>query len=419
MRLQTLYVVGLVLGGQRVRIRAQSPDFICGEDAINAGFTIPIETTTSTNFTTIHPRFTTKNGGTHKMLVPELIHWHIYAIPDEENGGSVPSYSVLPVGWITPKVSDGILQFEVTDPKGLTGNANGDATKEGYSKGDTIEAAVNLYIPISQIQNVVLSGGNNKVEVIIDATLFPSLASAPPSLDIEVSGYGNHLYVQAPDSSVDLKVSGIESRVHLVAGGTIPSSVSISGITNKVEFLIAEKNNTSTTPLHDIDLSGVDCYLLLEANYLQASISGVASRMRVVEKENSTETSDGCFNVVTKGVDVNCEMITTEQVTVPTLSCVATTTVVKLSNSSHNSNSYWSTGQIIGVVIGVLGAALLGILSCMYFCGCFGCGRRRQAAPPLEHLEFSGTGPEQTDPYAAGPPPTISPAMEPTPAKIY
>ena len=436
MWIQTFYVAGLVIGGQLVRIRAQSSDFICGVDAISSGVTLPIGTTAITNFTIIHPRYTTKNGNPLKMLVPEMIHWHIYAIPDEENGGSTPSYSVLPAGWITPKVSDGILEFEVTDPKGLAATATANGTDEGYSKGDTMEAAVNLYIPISQIQNVIVSGGNNKVEVIIDSTLFSSaasLSSAPPSLNIEVSGYGHHLYVQAPDTSVDLKVTGIESRIHLKAGGTIPSSVSISGVANKVEFLIAEKNNTSTTPLHDVDLSGVDCYLLLEANYLQASISGVASTMRVVRDENSTDTEnggDGCFNVVTTGVDVNCEIITTEHVTVPALSCAATTTVVKASSSSSNNND-WSRGQTIGVVVGVLGAIVLGMLTCMYFCGCFGCGRGRQAAsaemqpPPLQHLEFSGTGPEPADPYATVPLPATATAIQPTseesvtPAKIY
>jgi len=386
-------------------------NFTCG-DSTSEGGSVPME---ATNFTIIHTRYvsTSTNDDIQKMLVPEIIHWHIYALPQDD---AIPSYSVLPEGWMTPQVKNGVLQFETT-AKGLT-----DYTAKTFKEGDKLQAAVNIYVPISQLEQVDITGVNHKVEIDFDMIKrFPNanktILSSNSTLKINLSGESNQLSVMAPYTSVNLEVSGVESRAYLHVGGEKPSSISIVGVDNQVEFYVDPE--TSNTVIADIDIVGIDTSLLLDGKYLQAELSGVESTMRVIRREdNSTNTTteyDGCFNVVSKGIESTCELVLfpENQVKIPNLTCSANTTVIKAPRFNFLEDSGWTTLQYAGLGIGIF--LVVCICCCAFFCcvmgwacGCCGKGSSSDKQTTFYHENQYPPGP---DPTGSTYPPPIPPPV--------
>lgn len=303
-----------------------NPDDVTLQTLDNAGFFTNIET------------FYKVKGSLHDgILMPKTINYHIYAIPDDQD----PAFSCYPEGLVEPRISGSTLDFP----------ADRELLKElGYSKGDEIEAAVNLYVPVSQLMNIHLGGVEETVEVIITEDLLGNISNDTelPTLNIQSSGVDSDVYVNAPYSRVKFVGSGVDNKATIVAGKG--SSVSLTGVDQDVyiksEFVAASK------------LSGVDQVLMIEGAYKEIKMSGVSGKVRV-----NGET--GCNAIDSSGVDNNCR-ITTDTVNLTTLDCLASTKVVKASCTGI------STAAWIGIGIAILVGLVLCIGACAY-------GRRSRA----------------------------------------
>jgi hypothetical protein len=150
------------------------PLFVVGQDDFQCGVPeLAEEMKIDKDFDTIVPEGDCQsNDGS---LVPKTIHWHIYAIPD----GEAPRISMLPEDLVEPYVSGGSLQF----------NFQEDAL-QGLSKGDIIKTAVNIYIPVSRMKKIGISGVDQNIEVINKNPLLEL-----ESITINDSGVDNRLYV--------------------------------------------------------------------------------------------------------------------------------------------------------------------------------------------------------------------------------
>jgi hypothetical protein len=330
---------------------AQDSPFQCGVLDDNDD---NLKTISNTNFDTIETDYRMKSWG-NKQLMPKHTHWHIYAIPD----GELPRYSSIPEGFLKPKVSGSTLELVAQD----------DVLEEdlGYSKGDKMEAAVNLYIPVSQLRNIRVDGVDSFVEIIVTEDLLgddiinnSTTSDDLPTINIRASGVDSRLYVNTPYSKVKYTGSGVDNTAVVEAG--TGSSVVLSGVDQSLKI--------KSDYLSSVRLSGVDQYMLIEGTYEKVTMSGVDGNLRV-----NGET--GCNAIDMTGVKSNCKTSSQETVTVPILTCTADTKAVQACSKNG-----WclSTGATIGVVL----ALFVVVVLCVWLCvRCCGCGRRgRHSNPP-------------------------------------
>jgi hypothetical protein len=301
------------------------PFFVVGQEDFQCGVPeLAEEMNVDKDFDTIAPQGDCQsNGG---FLVPKTIHWHIYAIPD----GEVPRLSMFPEDLVEPYVSGGSLKFDFQEH-----------ALQGLSKGDRIKTAVNLYIPVSQLKKISISGVNQNIEVINDNPSFEL-----ESITIKDSGVDNRLYVTSPYSKVHYKGSGVDSSVQVEAASG--SSIDISGVDQDVWIKTGEGLN--------VKMSGVDQKVYIEGGYEKIKMSGV-DNTAYVNGENR------CNNIErSPGLDNDCS--TTEAtVVVEALSCLASTKVGEYGcNFGDN-----STGAAIAV-----GAVLLVLLILLCIACCCG-----------------------------------------------
>jgi hypothetical protein len=308
-----------------------------------------------TNFDTIQTHYKINWLGGNRHLMPQKTNWHIYAIPD----GEVPRYSSVPEGFVKPKISGSTLEFPAQE----------DSLKDlGYSKGDKIKAAVNLFIPVSQLRNIRVSGVDESVEIIVtDELLLGDITNSTaflPTINIRVSGVDSRLYVNTPYSKVKYTGSGVDNTA--IVEAATGSSVDLSGVDQSLSI--------KSDFLDSVKVSGVDQYLLIEGTYGKIRVSGVDGQIRV-NGEKGCNTVDGSGDDYS-GVDNRCKT-TEETVTVPTLACLAESKVIYAGTS---------TGAIVGIVIGVLAVVALCIGGCGAACGCFRSRRSqtKQAGPKAE-----------------------------------
>ena len=319
-----------------------------------------ISSTTSNNnnnFDTINVNYDVNwfgSSNNRRHIMPQRTNWHIYAISDEQGPAR---FSSIPKGLIKPKVNGNTLVFPVQ--KDALYNL-------GYTKGDSVEAAVNLFIPLSQLRKIQISGVNDFVEIIVseDALLWgeengtlatnSSTASssslrAPPTIDIRSSGVDTRLYVNTPYSKVNYDGSGVDNTAIIDAGTN--SSVVVSGVGHNLSI--------QSDYLKTVQLSGVDQDLLIEGSYRTLSLSGVDCRVRV----HGGETGCNAIDASSGGVNTNCRL-TNDTVIVPTLDCVA---------ESKTIYQGVSTGATVGIAL----ASLLVLCLCVALCAFCCCGGRR------------------------------------------
>lgn len=317
------------------------------------------------------------DGGSNHVL-PKRTHWHIYAIPD----GEVPKYSCFPEGLVEPQISGSTLEL----------SANMERLKElGYSKGDKIESSINVYIPLNQLRNIRVDGIDQTVEVIVTEELlttnndnddnddvFNNTTNTMnlPSIRILSSGVDTRVYVTAPYSPIVYTGSGVNNHVTIKASRN--SSVDLSGVDQQVHI-------QSELLIGVIPMSGINNRLYLEGNYEKIQLSGVDCQVYV-----NGET--GCNAIENSGVDNNCQIFQ-DNVTVPAVSCLATTTVIQ-------GCSFWCFGSDEGGSVGTavgMGIGLLVFLALMIGCCVFLCRGRYTKKKTTHHYSSSQTSPYKSE----------------------
>ncbi len=284
-------------------------------------------------------------------LLPKTTNWHIYAIPDDES----PKYSCFPLGFVEPQLSGSTLQLLIKK----------DRLKDlGYSRGDRIESSINVYVPLKQLKNIRVDGVDQAVEVIVTESLLTDInvsstsattSSLFPTIRIRSSGVDTRIYVTAPYSAIDYTGSGVDNEATIQAGRN--STIDLSGVNQQVriqsEFLVG-----------NIDLSGINNRLYIEGDYEKIRLSGVDCQVQVNGKS-------GCNSIDNSGVNNNCR-VSEENVTVPGLSCLASTKVIQEGPS---------VGAAVGMGVGLLALLGLCLFGCVY--SCRGCG---QSKVPTSHI---------------------------------
>jgi hypothetical protein len=255
--------------------------------------------------------------------MPNTVHFHIYAIPD----GDLPRLSMSPTGLVQPRVVGSTLELDIQDiMKDL-----------GMKDGDPVQAAVNIFVPVSQLKSVIVQGIDMNVEVVntIETT-------EPNSLTVEDSGIDNSLYLTTPYSKISYKGSGVNSKAYMeTAAG---SSIDLSGVDQEVHI---KTTGASLT----VDLSGVDEKVYVQGGgFEKISMSGVDTRVYI--------NGGNCNTVDPSGVDNSCRQ-TTDNVTIPTLECLA------------SSNLQNGCGNVEGLVKAMILLLVLSGLVCV--CCCCGC----------------------------------------------
>jgi hypothetical protein len=262
-------------------------------------------------------------GMSESFLMPDTVNFHIYAIPD----GDMPRLSMYPDGLVQPRVVGNTLELDIQDiMKGL-----------GKKDGDNVLAAVNVFVPVSQLKSVRVQGVNMNVEVVntIEST-------ESNSLTVEDSGVDNSVFLTAPYSKILYTGSGVNSRAYMeTAAG---SSITLSGVDQEVHIK-TEGANLS------VDMSGVNEKVYVEGgDFDQISMSGVDTRVYT--------NGGSCNNVDQSGLDNSCRL-TTDNVTIPTLECLA---------SSNLQNGCTGAEGLVKAIIWLLVISGLAFLCCC--CGC-------------------------------------------------
>ena len=353
--LATLSVLLLTSDSTVVMVEAadQTETFTCGD--YNSAQELPFTTSSFSSIGPYDARLETCQlfGSQDDFLQPQRIHWHVYSIAP----GQAPRFSSYPDNLVTPQVKNERLKFKL----------NKDYLKDdlGYRKGDDIEVAVNLFVPIESMESIVVKAINGRVQVQISPEHLLNLDNDRTSYNIKLrdEGIDNKIYVTAPDVAIDYEATGINSRAQIEAGGN--SQVDLSGVDNEV---------TIKTPNDlEVDISGVSQRVLVEGTVDSITMSGVDSRVQV-------NGPGGCNNVDRDGVDVKCST-TDERVVVEDLKCLADTSIGK--NMCDDVNVLgMSSGGVVGLSIAggiiVLLIVLCCICGCLYgvaWCCCWPCRR--------------------------------------------
>lgn len=272
-----------------------------------------------------------KNG---KFLAPESIHWHIYSTTQS----TAVKISMYPPGLVAPSISDRKLTFSIQD----------DALRD-LSKGDSVQAGVNLYIPADWLKKISVGGIDEIVEIIHNANV-----TTTTPLQVSDSGVDNLVSIISPNVPVSYRGSGVDIVAHIEAASG--SSIDLSGVDNTV--------NIKTVDNLNVEMSGIDQQVWIEGSYDQVKMTGIDGDVRV-------NGVIGCDNVSKKGIDNSCKT-TDEVLTVPELACLADTEAVKYSCATW----VWWNQRTIGVAVGALLLLTLIVGLCI-FCCCRCCGNTR------------------------------------------
>jgi hypothetical protein len=224
------------------------------------------------------------------LVAPKTIHWHVYAIAD----GDTPRYSMFPEDILEPYVEDEVLKFAWTT--GL----------QGVNVDDAVEAAVNLYIPLQNMENIEVGQIGGVVEIINET---PS--DNPLIISIKNSGVGHKLFVRSPASPVNFQGDGVGSEHHfeLKSG----SDIEIDGVDQKVWL--------KTTDDLEMKVRGINTQVYLDGDYTEIKMSGLDSKVFIVNSDA------GCDHVTGQDASNDCT-VTDENVTIPDLECLSSTTAI-------------------------------------------------------------------------------------------
>lgn len=311
----------------------ENPDFQC--DVPENAQEINI-TSSSGDFSTV-----AIGGGNCGFLVPKEIYWHVYAMEE----GSSPKHSMFPPGLVKAEIGGGTLRYTVQD------------VLKGYAEGDSVQAGVNLYIPLDMMKTIILDGVGQWVEVYLNSSLLADMDhSGRDPIRIDDSGVDSHLLVLSPYLKVDVVGSGVDNTMIMEVASD--SSLDLSGVDQQVSIKCPEGL--------EIRMTGVSQDVVVEGQLSHAVMDGVDG---VVEVNNGMENA--CANVTTSGVASKCKA-TDDAVVVPALPCLSDTV------AGYVSSWYWplSTGASIGLAIGILVVASLSLFGCIY-CACKGCRNNR------------------------------------------
>lgn len=273
----------------------------------------------------------TCSGGECDFLIPKKIYYHVFALPP----GSTPRHSITPHGFIRPVVSNGMLSYQYQE--GL---------EELYSAGDSVEAGVQIFVPIDQLTSIRVTGVDQYLQVSIDPDL---VAADDPfnitsmSLQIVVDGVDNTVTVKSPTMIVDLTATGVDLTA--VMDVAARSSLRLSGVDHDV-YVKSEQLTVYS--------DGVDVKVVVEGLVSDAVINGVDEDIQI--------NGSGCDNVKLEGVDSKCEY-TTESITVNSLPCTVQTTL-----AYDWWFNFFTTGAKVGLVIALVFVIVVSIVGIIYYC---------------------------------------------------
>jgi hypothetical protein len=334
-----LSVFFLIFAVTAAVVAGQSNDFQCG----NPESAQAIMDNEDTSYNTIRVGWICECH--NHELVPEEIHWHIYSLP----AGSIPRHSIYPPGLVKPKVSGSVLSYELQNIL--------------ETKGEEVQAGINLYIPVDKLQIIQIDGVNQFVEVKAGSN------DTITNLSIVDSGVDNQVLLSMPNWIVDYEEMGVGNNIQMdVAAG---SSISISGVDIEANVKCPEKLTVRTT--------GVDNNVFIEGQLLSAVMDGVDGEIKVNDKGQNNP----CGNVQNDGIANDCHA--SEYIfAMDSLSCLAET------EADYQCSSFWpySTAASVGFGVGLLLFIIAMIAACI-FCFCVSCRKKTRQTdfvkPPSQH----------------------------------
>mmetsp|Transcript_61339 Transcript_61339/g.150138 ORF Transcript_61339/g.150138 Transcript_61339/m.150138 type:complete len:423 (-) Transcript_61339:1604-2872(-) len=274
----------------------------------------------------------------HDFLLPEKLHWHVIALPP----GSNPKHTITPPGFVRPVRNGNTLSYEYQNV--LEGQ---------YSKGDDVEAGVQIYVPIDQLTSIQVSGVEEYVQVTVDPELLATdkegqFNFSSLSLQVRDDGVDNAVTVTSPSMMIDYAATGVDSI--LVMEAATRSSLRLSGVDNEA-YVKSDQL--------DVYTDGVDGKIVVEGNVANAVLKGVDGDIEI--------NGSGCDNGAFGGVDNGCKY-TDEIITVIPLSCTVQTELDYMDSWFRNV----STGAKVGMSIAFI-LIFFGVTSVIIAC----CSRKR------------------------------------------
>jgi hypothetical protein len=254
-------------------------------------------------------------AGSATFIVPKLIHWHIYAIDDEYT----PRYSMFPEGILEPFVRDGVLRMGWAD------------SLDGVSEGNSTKAAVNLFIPATQMRKITTNGIGEVVQITnVNAS------AAPEVLTIEDNGIGNKFYVRSSGSPVRYAAGSTDAAIEaeVMAG----SSFQFSSLNQKARI-----KNLGVAM--DVIMDGVNQEVTIEGGYTNLALKGANAKVFI-------NYLYGCDNVENSGASSKCTEVT-RTVNVADLECLSSTEAITFVCASSAFSPYSSAAAVLGSVLSI------------------------------------------------------------------
>jgi len=253
---------------------------------------------------------------------------------------------MIPEGMVKPFVRGGTLKFDFQSD-----------VSDDLVQGEIIEAGVSIFLPPDSMKKITVEGVGEVVEIRNNLT---SLEFG--SMIVKNCGVDNSFYLSSPNAKVEYEGSGVDNLAILeIASG---STIDLSGVDQELQIKTSDDSDITVT------MSGVDQRLTINGGYTSIDSAGIDAAIAI-------NGPNRCDHIINSGISNSCT-ITEKIVSVPDVSCAASSNVAKWSCSHWG---FMSTSAVVGSSIGLL--ALI-ILCCGLSCwGCYKCccrGRREETS---------------------------------------
>jgi hypothetical protein len=326
-----LAILGALVLSTAPRTHAQDSEaFQCGVIALATAIELDGQ---ELNFDSITPSRDCQ-GTSRSILMPKKISYRIYTLPV----GDIPRISMFPEGLVKPRVVGTTLELDIQDIMTLK------------SLGASVQAAVNIFVPIGQLKYVNVEGSDMNVAVtnIVEIT----------DAGMTVTDYGadNDISLTSPYSAISYQGFGKNSRVRMeVASG---SSIYLSGI-DQVLYVKADGDTL------DVDMAGANEKVYVDGGGAnEISLSGVDSIVYL--------NAGSCDTVVNSGIDNSC-IVTNETVSVPDFDCLVTSNLrFGCEGAADGEVDVDAEGIAKAVVWTIVFVAVIVLICCCVCIGCLG-----------------------------------------------
>ena len=283
----------------------------------------------------------------------QLVHWHIYALSDDD----VPRLDMFPDNLVVPKVArDGhTLEFEFSEDIPWP------------SVGKMAQAAVNLYVPKRKLKHIILAGINDNIEIIntVGASSSSGITGPETAMKIIHSGISSTLYVKSA-SGIQYTGSGVNTTALLEASKAGSDELELSGVNNLVKLKLVDDGMDRGVDEAElqIEVSGVKDTIYLEGDYSRIETSGVRNHFYINSHHDGT---GNCHDFHSSGI-LNVCSTTKQEVSVPKLPCLSSTKVVNI-HCGHSSES--NVLPSIWIILAIVMLAIVAVVAVT--CCCVAC----------------------------------------------